>query len=81
VIGVQVDRDTRTIAESGLEAHPTRASTAARVIRWHLSGQDDDGQPFVAGIYPLLPDETCSFLAIDFDKAGWREDSEAFLKT
>ena len=51
------------------------------VIRWHLSGQDDDGQPFVAGVYPLLPDETCCFLAIDFDKAGWREDTEAFLET
>lgn len=50
------------------------------VIRWHLSGQDDNGQPLVAGVYPLLPDETCYFLAIDFDKAGWREDSEAFLE-
>ena len=24
------------------------------VIRWHLSGVDDAGQPFVAGVYPLL---------------------------
>jgi hypothetical protein len=30
------------------------------VIRWHLSGHDADGQPFVAGVYPLLQDETCS---------------------
>jgi superfamily II DNA or RNA helicase len=51
------------------------------VIRWHLSGQDDAGQPFVAGVYPLLPDETCCVLAIDFDKADWREDIEAFLET
>ncbi len=51
------------------------------VIRWHLSGQDDDGQPFVAGVYPLLQDETCFFLAVDFDKAGWREDAAAFLET
>src|SRR3989304_6256566 len=29
------------------------------VIRWHLSGRDADGQTFVAGIYPLLLDETC----------------------
>ena len=49
------------------------------VIRWHLSGCDADGQPFVAGIYPLLQDETCFFLAVDFDKAGWREDVAAFL--
>ncbi len=51
------------------------------VIRWHLSGRDGDGQPFVAGVYPLLPDETCFFLAADFDKTGWREDAAAFLDT
>jgi hypothetical protein len=36
------------------------------VIRWHLSGSDPAGQRFVAGIYPMLQDETCFFLAIDF---------------
>ena len=51
------------------------------VIRWHLSGSDADGQPFVAGVYPLLQDETCFFLAVDFDKTGWREDALAFLET
>ena len=51
------------------------------VIRWHLSGSDADGQPFVAGVYPLLLDETCFFLAVDFDKADWREDALAFLET
>ena len=49
------------------------------VIRWHLLGHDPDGQPFVAGVYPLLRDETCFFLAVDFDKAGWQEDAAAFL--
>jgi superfamily II DNA or RNA helicase len=62
-------------------AHRRLLPMTDEVIRCHLSGQDDNGQPLVAGIYPLLPDETCYFLAIDFDKAGWREDSEAFLKT
>jgi superfamily II DNA or RNA helicase/very-short-patch-repair endonuclease len=51
------------------------------VIRWHLSGSDAEGQPFVAGVYPLLRDETCFFLAVDFDKAGWCEDAAAFLET
>lgn len=51
------------------------------VIHWHLSGGDADGQPFVAGVYPLLPDETCWFLAIDFDKSGWRDDAAACLET
>ena len=50
------------------------------VIRWHLSGYDAEGQPFVAGVYPLLQDETCFFFAVDFDKAGWREDATAFLE-
>jgi superfamily II DNA or RNA helicase/very-short-patch-repair endonuclease len=50
------------------------------VIRWHLSGCDGEGQPFVAGVYPLLQDETCFFLAVDFDKTGWREDATAFLE-
>lgn len=51
------------------------------VIRWHLSGCNTDGKPFVAGIYPLLPDDSCVFLAVDFDKADWREDARAFLET
>lgn len=51
------------------------------VVRWHLSGCDAEGQPFVAGVYPLLPDETCRFLAIDFDKEGWRDDAAAFAET
>jgi superfamily II DNA or RNA helicase len=51
------------------------------VIRWHLSGHDDASQPFVAGIYPMLLDETCFFLAVDFDKVNWRDDANAFLET
>ena len=51
------------------------------VIRRHLSGQDDNGRDFVMGIYPMLLDETCFFLAADFDKAAWGEDAKAFLET
>jgi len=51
------------------------------VIRWHLSGRDDQGRAFVMGIYPMLLDETCFFLAADFDKAAWQEDAAAFLET
>jgi hypothetical protein len=51
------------------------------VIRWHLSGQDDQGRGFVMGVYPMLRDETCFFLAADFDKAAWQDDGGAFLET
>src|ERR1051325_7819920 len=51
------------------------------VIRWHLSGEDEQRQPFVAGVYPLLMDESCYFLAAGFDKATLQDDSAAFLET
>ncbi|MCY3995315.1 MAG: DEAD/DEAH box helicase family protein [Rhodobacter sp.] len=31
------------------------------------------------GIYPMLPDDTCRFLAADFDKRTWYRDADAFL--
>jgi superfamily II DNA or RNA helicase len=44
-------------------------------IRKHLTGKQ------TIGIYPLLPDETCWFLAVDFDKKSWMADAAAFLET
>ena len=43
----------------------------------HLAGKDADGRD-VIGIYPLLPDDTCRFLCIDFDELSYREDALAF---
>jgi hypothetical protein len=53
----------------------------ADAIRWHLEGQDANGKDFVMGIYPMLQDEACCLLAVDFDKAAWREDAKAFRDT
>ena len=47
-------------------------------IRWHLSGADDCGKPFVMGVYPMLLDETCWFVALDFDGRTWRADARAY---
>jgi hypothetical protein len=33
------------------------------------------------GVYPLLQNETCWFLAMDFDKQTWQEDAKAFMET
>ncbi len=44
------------------------------VIFNHLTGEK------IVGVYPLLKDDTCWFLACDFDKEGWALDTLAFLK-
>ena len=43
------------------------------VIETHLRGHH------TIGVYPILPDDTCRFLAADFDRKTWRRDAEAFL--
>ncbi len=48
------------------------------VIRRHLSGVNDCGKAFVAGVYPMLLDEQCFFLAADFDDGDWTADALAF---
>ncbi|MFN0055994.1 MAG: TOTE conflict system archaeo-eukaryotic primase domain-containing protein [Planctomycetales bacterium] len=50
-------------------------------VRWHLLGTDDAGREFVMGVYPMLRDETCHFLAVDLDNQTWRDDSRAILQT
>ncbi len=52
-----------------------------QVVAHHLRGQGPGGAAFVAGVYPVLPDDTCWFLAADFDEAEWRRDVEAFAQT
>jgi len=47
----------------------------SEVILDHLQGRH------VIGVYPMLKDETCRFLAADFDKEAWREDVMAFTET
>ena len=39
----------------------------------HLAGK------IVLGVYPLLTNNTCHFLAVDFDKFSWREDVQGFI--
>ncbi len=52
-----------------------------QVIECHLLGEDASGRSFVVGVYPMLVDETCWFLAVDFDKVNWTQDALAFLET
>jgi superfamily II DNA or RNA helicase/very-short-patch-repair endonuclease len=50
-------------------------------VRWHLSGRDAAGDDFIMGLYPMLLDESCCFLAIDFDRDGWQDDALAVMTT
>ena len=51
----------------------------------HLGGNGSrrasSGSGFVMGVYPLLADETCQLLAVDFDDERWADDALAFLDT
>ena len=47
------------------------------VIDNHLRNKDENSTGIV-GVYPLLPDETCLFLAIDFDEEKWQNDISTF---
>lgn len=61
--------------------HRQFLSVTDEVIGWHLTGRDNRDNDFVAGVYPMMLDETCFFLAMDFDKQNWRDDSRAVLRT
>jgi superfamily II DNA or RNA helicase len=41
----------------------------------HLAGRH------TVGVYPLLADDSCHFLAVDFDDADWRSDAQAFAQS
>ena len=55
--------------------HQAFLAVEDRVILSHLKGRH------VIGVYPMLLDETCWFLAADFDGKAWREDVAAFVET
>jgi len=53
------------------------------IIRNHLVGLDQNSKSkanYVIGVYPLLKDDTCYFLSVDFDKRTWEKDVSAFLQ-
>lgn len=50
------------------------------VIEHHLRGKDEFARD-VVGIYPMLEDETCFFLAVDFDEGNYQQEVQAFRKT
>ena len=45
------------------------------VIYDHLAGKQ------TVGVYPLLEDDSCYFLAVDFDEADWQQDAQAFIQS
>ncbi len=56
-------------------AHRQLLPVTDKVIFEHLAGKR------TLGVYPLLADDTCNFLAVDFDEAQWQEDAKAFARS
>lgn len=54
---------------------PAAGAPADQTIYDHLAGHH------TIGVYPLLPDDSCHFLAVDFDDADWRTDAQAFAQS
>ncbi len=46
-----------------------------QVVFDHLAGRH------VIGLYPLLADDHCHLLAVDFDESDWRDDARAFVQS
>jgi superfamily II DNA or RNA helicase len=55
--------------------HQAYLPVTDEVTREHLQGKQ------TIGAYTILPDDTCRFLAVDFDKTTWQEDVAAFRET
>jgi superfamily II DNA or RNA helicase len=55
--------------------HSLYVPVTDNVIVKHLKGE------ITAGVYPLLADDRCYFLAIDFDDDDWRGDAQAVMQT
>ena len=49
-------------------------SYGENVAHQHLTGR------IVVGVYPLLHDDSCLFLAVDFDKSSWEADAHRFRR-
>jgi superfamily II DNA or RNA helicase len=59
----------------GACSHQAFDPITPQVIQEHLQGHH------VIGVYPLLRDERCHLLAIDFDQGSWSDDVGAFAET
>lgn len=55
--------------------HKSHVPFSETLVESHLRGN------LIAGIYPLLPGDTCRFLAMDFDEEGWEKDIAVIRET
>lgn len=64
----------KPVVKCGDCAHRELLPVTDKVIYAHLAGKR------TLGVYPLLADDTCNFLAVDFDEAEWQDDARAFVR-
>lgn len=51
------------------------ANLTDAVVYDHLAGKQ------TIGVFPLLSDDSCYFLAVDFDEQDWKEDAQVFMQS
>jgi superfamily II DNA or RNA helicase len=56
-------------------SHRLLVPVSDQAVYDHLAGRH------TIGVYPLLADDGCHFLAVDFDDADWRNDAQAFIQS
>ena len=65
-------------------SHQAFVSVEDEIIAQHLRGMSAlgsaHGEEFVIGVYPILPDNSCWFLAVDFDGSSWESDARTYLE-
>ena len=58
---------------------PVDDDMIAKHLRGTPGSRSDRGDEFVIGVYPILPDNSCWFLAVDFDGKTWESDAKSYL--
>lgn len=61
--------------------HQAVVPSSENIIGKHLRGGDARSGDFVAGVYPLLKDETCWFIAAGFDKDSGADGGRALFES
>lgn len=59
---------------------PLNSHEVERHLSGHRHPENRSTHPYHIGVYPMLPNDRCSFLACDFDDGNWQSNASAFAQ-